>query len=71
MVSLSQELGASTLKDVALTKAEERLSLAEQDAMVQHTKQLFPGAEIVSVTDMDSGFEVEDTMFDDPPDTEM
>ncbi|MGC6471261.1 MAG: DNA polymerase III subunit gamma/tau [Parvibaculales bacterium] len=71
MVSLSQESGASTLKDVALTKAEERLSLAEQDAMVKQTKQLFPGAEIVSVTDMDSGFGADDTLYDDTPDTEI
>ena len=54
-----------------MTKAEERLSLAEQDAMVKQTKRLFPGAEIVSVTDMDSGFGADDTLYDDTPDTEI
>ncbi len=57
MVSLSDEGGAPTLKQVALTKAEERLVMAEKDIMVQQTKQFFPGAEIVSVTDMEGDFD--------------
>ncbi|MGC6475542.1 MAG: DNA polymerase III subunit gamma/tau [Parvibaculales bacterium] len=56
MVSLSQQQGAATMKQVALNEAEQRLALAEQDAMVKQAKKLWQDAEIIAVTDMSDEF---------------
>ncbi len=56
MVSLSQQEGAETVQQVALNEAEQRLALAEQDALVKQAKKLWQDAEIVAVTDMSDEF---------------
>lgn len=68
VVILSQVEGARTLKQVALTQAEERLNQAAQDPMVKQVIALFPGAEITSVTDMDGDFIADASIMPDADD---
>ncbi len=53
VVSLSQHMGAETLYKEAHDDAARRRNIAADNPLVQDALEIFPGAEIVSVTNMD------------------
>ena len=53
VVSLSQDMGAETLYKEAHDDATRRRDNAADNPLVQAALEIFPGAEIVSVTNMD------------------
>ena len=53
VVSLSQDVGAETLYKEAHDDAARRRDNAADNQLVQAALEIFPGAEIVSVTNMD------------------
>ena len=54
MVSLSQSSGSDTLHQSAMDEAGQRRARAAQDPLVNTALQVFPGAEIVSVSDFNA-----------------